>query len=273
MRISSTPLRTLLATLVMAAMSHSAQATDLTFTLSNTGGAGGVGLAPLWLGLQGNADAALFSVGGTASAGLEQAAEDGSAAGLASEFALAHAAGAQGTLAGGPAFPGGAQTLTLSGLDLSGGQRYLSYAAMVVLSNDFFVGSATPVDLSALAHGGTLKLYLGGNGQVFDAGTEINDFRSSVANGAFGIGGGQTAAGQGADERGVIHALSGANPYASFLGQELVPAGYDFGPLSLNGTPFAVLTISAVPEPSQAALLFGGLAMVGLVASRRRRSA
>ena len=65
---------------------------------------------------------------------------------------------------------------------------------MVVLSNDFFIGNdnAKAIDLSSLAGGGNLSLALGGAGHVYDAGTEQNNFAYSLANGAYGIGGGQT---------------------------------------------------------------------------------
>ena len=251
--------------------SSGALAADVTFTYTSLAPSGGVGVAPLWIGLQ-NGGYTVFSPGQTASAGLEQAAEDGSSAGLTSAFAAANPTGVQGTLVGAPAFSGDVRSLTLHNVDLGAANRYLSYAGMVVVSSDYFLGNTSAIDLSSLALGGSMTLMLGGAGGVYDAGTEINDFNYSVANGAFGFGGGQSVPGQGNAENGVIHVVTG-NPYASFLGQDLVPANYDWTALNFNQQPaFGSLTISvsAVPEPAEAALLLAGLGAMGLVLRRRR---
>lgn len=262
--------------LVAAALTlgATAQAADVKVTLTQLAPAGGVGIAPLWVGFH-NGSFDTFDAGYAASLGVERAAEDGSAAQLSSIFAVTASGGIQGTLPGPPAFPGAVRSLTLNGLDLAGANRYFSYAAMVVVSNDFFIGNdnATQFDLSSLAHGGKLSLLVGGAGHVWDAGTEVNDFNFSLANGAFGIGGGQTAANQGTDEHGVVHLVTG-NPYTSFAGQNLVPAGYQWGNLDFsNQGAFARVDIevAAVPEPSSAALLLAGLGFAGYVARRRSR--
>lgn len=263
--------------LVLAALAmNAAQASDVTFTFTNLAPTGGVGVAPLWLGLHdGNFDS--FNVGSAASAAIEHAAEDGNAAALSASFANLSPTGAQTILPGGPRFPGTTSTFTLHNVDLKGNNRYLSYAAMVVLSNDFFIGNdnAKQIDLSSLANGGKLTLALGGAGQVYDAGTEVNDFQYSVANGAFGIGGGQSHANQGVDENGVVHVVTG-NPYASFANANTyVPQGFDWTPLNFNANPaFGKLEVSvaAVPEPETYAMLLAGLGAIGMVARRRQRT-
>lgn len=259
------------------AVAGAAQATDVKVTLTQLSPAGGVGIAPLWVGFH-NGSFDSFDAGYAASLGIERAAEDGNAAQLSTIFAATASGGIQGTLPGPPAFPGAVRALTLNGLDLGGANRYFSYAAMVVLSNDFFIGNdnATQFDLSTIAHGGRVSLLVGGAGHVWDAGTEVNDFRYSLANAAFGIGGGQTAANQGADEHGVVHLVTG-NPYTSFASQNLVPAGYQWGSLDFSSQgAFARVDIEVlaapVPEPSSAAMLLGGLGLAGFIA-RWRRSA
>jgi hypothetical protein len=268
-----TPIARLLAAATFVT-AGAAQAADVKVTLTQLAPTGGVGIAPLWVGFH-NGSFDSFDAGYAASLGIERAAEDGSAAQLSAIFAATASGGVQGTLPGPPAFPGAVRTLTLTGVDLAGVNRYFSYAAMVVVSNDFFIGNdnATQFDLSSLAHGGKLSLLVGGAGHVWDAGTEVNDFNFSLANGAFGIGGGQTAANQGTDEHGVVHLVTG-NPYTSFAGQNLVPTGYQWGNLDFsNQGAFARVDIevAAVPEPSSAALLLAGLGFAGYVARRRSR--
>ena len=272
MKRPTTLLQPLAAALLALGMT-AAQASDVTFTFTNLAPAGGVGVAPLWLGLHdGSFDS--FNVGSAASAAIEHAAEDGNPGALSASFASLAAGGVQTVLPGGPRFPGATSTFTLHNVDLNGGNRYLSYAAMVVLSNDFFIGNdnAKQIDLSTLAGGGKLTLSLGGAGQVYDAGTEVNDFRYSVANGAFGIGGGQTQANQGDDEHGVVHVVTG-NPYEGFANASLVPQGFNWAPLNFNDNPaFGKLEISVtpVPEPETYAMLLAGLAAIGMVARRRK---
>jgi len=264
--------KTLIALAAAALATCAAHAADVKVTLTQLTPTGGVGIAPLWVGFH-NGSFDSFDAGYAASLGIERAAEDGSASQLSTIFGATASGGIQGTLPGPPAFSGDVRSLTLTGLDLAGINRYFSYAAMVVVSNDFFIGNdnATQFDLSSIANGGKISLLVGGAGQVWDAGTEVNDFRYSLANAAFGIGGGQTAANQGTDEHGVVHLVSG-NPYTSFAGQDLVPDGYQWGNLDFsNQGAFARVDIevSAVPEPSTYAMLLLGLGFAGLVVRRR----
>ncbi|NRR32900.1 PEP-CTERM sorting domain-containing protein [Oxalobacteraceae bacterium] len=269
------PTRPLLASLLATTLglcALSAHAADVTFTFTNLAPPGGVGVAPLWLGLHdGSFDS--FNAGSVASGAIERAAEDGNANVLTSDFGAQAVGGLQTRLPGGPRFPGATSSFTLHNVDLGGSNRYLSYAAMVVISNDFFIGNdnAKQIDLAALAGGGSLSLALGGAGQVWDAGTEVNDFHDSLANGAFGIGGGQSMANQGTAEHGVIHAVLGS-PYADFAGAELVPVNFDWAPLNFNANPaFGRLdiSVSAVPEPETYAMLLAGMGLMGVVLRRK----
>ena len=260
--------------LVAAAAATTAQAVDVKVTLTQLSPAGGVGIAPLWVGFH-NSSFDAFDVGSAASLGIERAAEDGSAAQLSTIFAATVSGGVQGTLPGPPAFSGAVRNLTLTNVDLAGVNRYFSYAAIVVLSNDFFIGNdnAKEHDLAGIVGGGHVSFLVGGLGDVYDAGTEVNDFRYSLANGAYGFGGGQTGPNQGNDEHGFVHVVTG-NPYTSFLSQNLVPQGYQYGALDFNASPaFARIDIEVlaapVPEPQTYGLMLAGLAVIGWLARRR----
>jgi len=264
-----------LAGLLLALGAPLTQAAEVKVTLTNLAPTDGVGLSPLWVGFH-NGSFDTFDAGAAASVGIERTAEDGNAAPLSGLFAASSASvagGVQGILPGPPAFSGNVRSLAIQNVDLTGSGRYFSYAAMVVLSNDFFISNdnAKQFDLSSIANGGKITLLVGGAGQVYDAGTEVNDFAYSLANGHFGIGGGQTAANQGTDENGVVRLVTG-NPYTSFANQGDVPAGYQWGGLDFNaGSAFARIDIevAAVPEPASLALMLAGLITVAGLARRR----
>ena len=202
-------------------LSAAAGAADLRITFTNLAPTGGTGAAPLWVGFHnGSFDA--FDVGAAASIGIERSAEDGNSAGLQAIFQATWPSGASGTLPGPPAFSGEVRSAVFQNIDIDGSGRYFSYAAMVVVSNDFFLGNDNPmqIDLSTLAlTGGRRTIFVGTPGTVYDAGSEVNDFNTSLANAAFGLGGGQTGPNQGMPQGGVITPVL-TNPYPSFARSE-----------------------------------------------------
>ena len=264
--------KTLLLGAAALALANTAEARPISVTLTNTSPTGGVGLSPLWVGFHdGTFDT--YNVGAAANAGVKQTAEDGNNTAITGLFSGA----VQGTLAGGPAFAGAVRTGVFDVNTTSTG-RYFSYLSMVVVSNDFFVGNANPtaIDLAALQPGQTISFLIGvpnisgGQNIVYDAGTEVNDFLFSLANGAFGIPGGQTGGGQGNAQGGVITAVTG-NPFAGFLN---TPAGGVSGNLNFNNsalyTSVGRIDITAVPEPLSGMLLATGVGLTALARKRRR---
>jgi len=242
---------------------------ELTFT--NNAPSGGGYLTPLWAGFHdGNFDT--FSAGGTASAGLESIAEDGNPTTLSMEF-NAGSTGVDGVAGAAPIAPGASVSLLID-LANDGSNDFLSYASMVLASSDFFVGNDDPMALSLVnLLNGSVNSLVFDVGQVFDAGTEINDFATSAGNGLLGISGGQSGPNQGADQNGVV-ALASSADYGSYLNLSNVP-GSNFGPFSFdNYQPLASISLTRVPQnvplPGTVPLLAVALAGFGFV--RRRRS-
>jgi len=143
----------------------------------------GVYFTPVWVGFHdGSFD--LFDIGGLASLGIERIAEDGNVDELRADFAAgtADAGGIDGVITspegfeGLPVFdPGEVSTaeFTLNGLQ----HRYLSFASMIVPSNDAFIGNHNPWALELFDAAGKFKgkqIYTVLGSMVWDAGTELN---------------------------------------------------------------------------------------------------
>lgn len=171
--------RRILAGAVLAALTGGAQAVNITVTVENLAPSDGVYTTPVWVGFHdGGFD--LFDRGGSASAGLEAVAEDGNFDPLAGEFETAASAGvgsvitAPAGFAGAPVFdPGDRASVTLD-LDPSANQ-YMNFAAMLLPSNDAFLGNADPVRVFD-DNGdflGPISFVVYGS-MVYDAGTEAN---------------------------------------------------------------------------------------------------
>lgn len=244
-----------------------ASATTIQITITNNAPDGSVFLTPVWLGLHdGSFDS--YDNGATASAGIEAIAEDGNPAPLSNMF---DAAGrVQGVAGGAPIAPGQTVTLTLDVAN-DGSNNYLSYASMVLPSNDYFVANGNPFahSIASVLNGSATELSfnIGTPGTVNDAGTEINDFLTTAGNGLFGFPGGQGGPNEGADENGVVTNVS--DPFANFLNLPpgFDPALFDFNdPSWTNG--IATITVTAVPVPAALPLFAGALSLFGLM--RRR---
>ncbi|MCB1749084.1 MAG: spondin domain-containing protein, partial [Gammaproteobacteria bacterium] len=237
----------LLATLAGAPAVHAA---GLTVTVTNHAPADGVWFTPFWVGFHdGSFD--VFDVGASAGSALEALAEDGNAGPLATAFS---GAGLGGAVGAGPIAPGTSVSQVFD-LATDGSNDFLSFAAMVLPSSDFFVGNASPqaLSLSGLLDG-SFTHAAWTIGVVYDAGTEVNDFATSAANGLFGIAGGQSGPNEGADQFGVVTPAAGSD-YLAFLnlgGADV--SGLDFD----NYQTLATIEVATTPVPLPASLpLFG----------------
>jgi hypothetical protein len=172
-------LNSLINTLVLSGAlttaSSAAIAQDLTLTLTNL--TQGIYFTPL-IAVAHDSDNNLFSVASVASSELQAMAEGGDIAGLS---AMASNAGSNivSNPAGGLLAPAMSTSFTLSN---DTGNDFLSVAAMVLPSNDGFVG----LDSWAIPQqAGTYTLYL----NAYDAGTEANNERVVEGSGAPGVAG------------------------------------------------------------------------------------
>jgi Ca2+-binding RTX toxin-like protein len=178
--------------------------TSLRVTVRNTSEDGGTFLTPTYFGFHdGSFD--LFNAGQAASAGLEQLAEDGSAAGLAAER-IAADADSQGLVVTGAAGPIATGETTSAMIDVDGASNgFVSFAAMILPSNDAFIGSDDAIRLFSDSGRflGAQTIALGGE-DVYDAGTEVNsELDAAFIN--------QTAPNTGVDEIGVVTQHPGFN--------------------------------------------------------------
>ncbi|MEM6314115.1 MAG: spondin domain-containing protein, partial [Planctomycetota bacterium] len=130
------------AAVAATSLATTAAAQSVSVTVENLAPAGGVSLTPLFIGIHdGTFD--LFDPGVAVSPGLEEVAELGSTGTLAGELP-GGSAFTTFTSGAPPVFePGEINTTTLD----AAGNRFLNIAAMVVPSNDLFIGNPTPIEL------------------------------------------------------------------------------------------------------------------------------
>lgn len=147
---------------------------------------------------------------------------------------------------------------------MPGSNRYLSIGAMVIPSNDAFIGNGDPKAHEGFAADGsfngpfTVQIY---GATVYDAGTEMNDNQGPP----FSVIGGESS-----DEGGVVGIHSGLE---SFVGTETasgttIGSGIDSDELLFT---IEVSDPTAVPEPSTMAI-WGVFVLLGGVFARRRHN-
>jgi hypothetical protein len=147
---------------------------------------------------------------------------------------------------------------------MSANNRFFTFANMVIPSNDLFLGNDSPTAFQLFDATGNLLINSINQtaGQIWDAGSETAD----PANAAFIVGGNNDNR---TPENGVV--TFERTELAVFNGLTTA-AGYIFSDAGLTNTTNVfdiAFSVTAVPEPSSAAMLVFGL---GLAVFRRRRT-
>ncbi|MDA7632667.1 spondin domain-containing protein [bacterium] len=212
---------------------------DIEVTIENVSPENGTYLTPLWVGFH-NGEFDSYDGGSPSTPGIERIAEDGNPAVLAEEFFASGSGNIEATLAGiGPIAPGAITSKRFTIDAHSSLNQYLSYAAMVIPSNDAYVANGNPLAHALFDESGNFTgaeiMILGTN--VNDAGTEIND--EIPSNTAFF---GQSAPNTGETENGVNSTHPGfkaadqggilADP--QFSNADFQQAGYVIGKITVR---------------------------------------
>jgi hypothetical protein len=245
------------ALVALAPGSALAQAQFVTVTVQSLVAANSVSFAPLHFGFNAGVFDA-FNIGGVATAPIISVAEGGGGAAWQAAFAAAEPGATRGTVAG-LLLPGATASLTVM-VDPSV-NPFFTFGAMVVPSNDFFIGNDSPTAFRVFNANGSLAInsITQRANQIWDAGSEAFDPAAAAFVGNNSL---RTA----------------QNSVVSFNFAELAAfnglttgAGYTFTSGLTNNSEIYRISFSAVPvpEPSSWALFGAGLLGLGWLSRRR----
>ena len=258
-RVISSVLCVVSATLISA--SAQAQQRMVTITVNNLAPPNSISFAPLHFGFnRGVFDS--FNIGMTPGAGIISVAEGGLGDVWQANFAAADPAATRGTI-GMALTPG--QSRSMSFLVNTGLNPFFTFAAMVVPSNDFFIGNDNPQEFRLFDATGNLLInsISQTSSQIWDAGSEL----FSVGGAAFLVNGVNAVR---TPQNGVVS--FNFSELARFNG-EVTAANYVFNSqLTANQPVYRIdfQSSAVVPEPSTIVLLSTGLITLAVAARRKR---
>ena len=200
-----------------------------------------------------------FNIGSEASSALATLAETGSGSAWLPAFQAGDPDSVVGTV-GGILTPG--QTASSSFVVDTNSNAFFTFAAMVVPSNDFFIGNDSPTEYQILDREGNLlinEIVIGAD-EVWDAGSEVFNPEAAAFVGDASLR---------VDQNSVI-ALQFAE-FAAYNGLTTA-AGYVFdSQLTANSDIYRVsFTASPVPVPAALPLFLSAVCGLGVVARRRK---
>lgn len=248
---------------VFAVVPAHAELRQVTVTVTNLAPANSVSFAPLRFGFNnGSFDA--FNIGQIANAATISIAEGGSGSDWFPAFAAADPTAILGSTMG--ALTPGASFTTRTFLVDTTLNPFFTFAAMVVPSNDFFIGNDDPMEYRLFDTAGNLLINNidQAASDIWNAGSEAFD----PANAAFLVGGNNAGR---TPENGVV----GFNfaELARFNGLTTA-AGYTFNSnLAANTAIYRIsfASVAAVPEATTWAQMIAGFIIVGGVMRRRKQ--
>ena len=259
------PTRQMLAALCLLGGTASAQAAAVTVRVSftNIAPANGIAFAPLHVGFgSGLFDA--FNAGSAATGPIVSVAEGGSGSAWQPAFMAAEPLATRGTVgAGGPVLAG--VTRTLDFIVDTTVNRFFTFAAMVIPSNDHFIGNDDPTEYQLFDMAGNLLLnqILQTAGDIWDAGSEATDPAAAAFVGSNDL---RTA------QNGVVSfdfaqlsANNGLTTGAGYVFNNNLAADTDIARISFE-------VLNKVPEPTSAALVLLALGMSGVAGASRRKA-
>jgi hypothetical protein len=252
-------------------MASPARASQIQITVTNDQTAGGFALAPVWFGVQ-DGTFTTFTPGQAASSAIGTLAQFGNTAPLSSLFNAA-GVGVDTTLKSGGTiaqFLPGQSNSTILNVANPGADQFLSFAGMVVPSNDFFMGNATPLQIFNPdgSFKGPMTIQIFGS-DIWDSDTEVQSTTTALT-----FIQGQTPGSGTQITNGAVTSLFSESTAPAFL-QSIIglttAAGYDISHVPGSTELLATITISAaVPEPGSIVLM--GLGFAGLIAVAARRA-
>ena len=263
-------LRTLIGAFAAILVSGNAWALPLQVTVSNQQKPGGFYFTPTWVGFHdGGFD--YFDSGMSASAELEALAEGGDVSPLRSTLGtngdgtarVDYVLTAPNGFPGAPIFDPGDSATQMVDVANPASNRFLSFGAMVIPSNDAFFGNDNPMAYEVFDSSGmfTGPITIGIYGDaIYDSGTEMNNGKGAAFS---------ALAGMDTPEMGVVGPSDGLGVFAGTETAAGTTINYGIG----SGDLLATVTVtdpSAVPEPSTLAI-WGMLGLIGVVIHRKRQ--